>query len=48
VQGYQAVLLEGRWPDPVTWLGLGAWLVLTWVVLQSAVSRSREQLVDWL
>lgn len=48
VVGYQHVLLEGQWPPASTWLALLAWFAVIAVVLDIAVRRSRDQLVDWL
>ena len=48
VMGYQAVLLQGRWPEPSVWLVSGVWLGLASAVLAVVVKRSRDQLVDWL
>jgi lipopolysaccharide transport system permease protein len=48
ITGYQAILLQGRWPDPVTWLVMGIWLIVLGLMLDVVVRRSRDQLVDWL
>jgi lipopolysaccharide transport system permease protein len=48
ITGYQAILLQGQWPDPVTWLVMGIWLVVLSLMLDVVVRRSRDQLVDWL
>ena len=48
VQGYQEILLRGAWPPLSTWLVISGWLVLAMVLLSVLVSRSRDQLVDWL
>lgn len=48
VLGYQAVLLEGKWPPPAVWCALSAWLGFCSLLLVVAVRRSRDQLVDWL
>jgi lipopolysaccharide transport system permease protein len=48
VTGYQAVLLQGRWPDASTWLVSAVWLGALGLVLDVVVRRSREQLVDWI
>ena len=48
ITGYQAILLQGRWPDPVTWLVMGIWLIVLSLMLDVVVRRSRDQLVDWL
>lgn len=48
VLGYQAVLLQGDWPDARTWSALLCWCAgITWV-LTVLLRRSRDQLVDWL
>ncbi len=48
VQGYQQVLLQGAWPSAGVWWATLAWIALTAVLLNVVVSRSRDQLVDWL
>lgn len=48
VLGYQAVLLQGAWPDMLVWAGAFAWLGGTSVLLAVLLQRSRDQLVDWL
>ncbi|MDH4448886.1 MAG: ABC transporter permease [Acidovorax sp.] len=48
VQGYQQVLLQGTWPSAGVWWATIAWIALAAVLLNVAVSRSRDQLVDWL
>lgn len=48
VLGYQSVLLQGAWPDPIVWLVVGAWILAAGVALSVVVRRSRDQLVDWL
>lgn len=48
VQGYQQVLLQGGWPSAGVWWATIAWIALAAVLLNVAVSRSRDQLVDWL
>ena len=48
VLGYQAVLLQGKWPPPAVWLALLAWLGFSTLLLGVVVRRSRDQLVDWL
>jgi lipopolysaccharide transport system permease protein len=48
VSAYQSVLLEGAWPNPVTWLATIAWIALAAGLLALLVERSRDQLVDWL
>ncbi|ARU06291.1 ABC transporter [Comamonas serinivorans] len=48
VLGYQAVLLQGQWPSPSVWLAMAVWLVVAAVLLNLALRRSRDQLVDWL
>lgn len=46
--GYQQVLLQGVWPPSSVWWVSLAWLLLIGVVLNVVVSRSRDQLLDWL
>ena len=48
VLGYQAVLLQGLWPDAQVWLGVLAWLTVSAAALAVLLRRSRDQLVDWL
>lgn len=48
VQGYQEILLRGAWPPLSAWLVTLGWLGLATVLLSVLVSRSRDQLVDWL
>jgi lipopolysaccharide transport system permease protein len=48
VVGYQAVLLQGAWPDASTWLVTSIWIGLLLVVLRPVVARSQDQLADWL
>lgn len=48
VQGYQQILLQGAWPPASVWYVTLAWLAVTAVLLNVAVKRSRDQLVDWL
>jgi lipopolysaccharide transport system permease protein len=48
VLGYQSILLKGAWPDwTVWWVALG-WILLLAVALNGLVTRSRDELVDWL
>ena len=48
VMAYQAVLLQGQWPDASVWWAAAGWLVGCALVLHVLVRRSRDQLVDWL
>lgn len=48
VLGYQQVLLAGAWPSVEVWIGAIAWIAGTAPLLSLVVTRSREQLVDWL
>jgi len=48
VMGYQSALLKGEWPALEIWGVMGVWLLILMVLLNMAVSRSRDQLVDWL
>ena len=46
--GYQAALLEGAAPRLMVWAVLAAWLAALALLLNLALARSRDQLVDWL
>lgn len=48
VLSYQDVLLQSAWPQPLAWAIIAAWIVVVSVVLNVAIRRSRDQLVDWL
>jgi len=48
VTGYQAVLLQGAWPEWTTWAVTAVWIALLLTLLGPVVSRSRDQLADWL
>lgn len=48
VQGYQQILLLGGWPAASTWWVTLGWMVCIAALLNVAVKRSRDQLVDWL
>lgn len=48
VQGYQAVLLQGAWPEAIVWIAPLVWLLALTLVLNGLLQRSRDQLVDWL
>jgi lipopolysaccharide transport system permease protein len=48
IGGYQSVLLTGSWPALSTWTVTLTWIVLTVLLLETVVKRSRDQLVDWL
>src|SRR6185369_14071238 len=48
VTGYQAILLQGQWPDWTAWAVTLAWIALLAGALTLVVSRSRDQLTDWL
>ncbi|HMA09150.1 MAG TPA: ABC transporter permease, partial [Ramlibacter sp.] len=48
VTGYQAILLQGQWPAWSAWAVTLGWLVVLTAVLAVVVSRSRDQLADWL
>jgi lipopolysaccharide transport system permease protein len=48
VIGYQDILLSGAWPGLTTWLPGLVWIGITLLLLEVALRRSREQLVDWL
>ena len=48
VMGYQAILLQGAWPAWTVWAVTMGWIVLLTAALAVVVSRSRDQLADWL
>jgi lipopolysaccharide transport system permease protein len=48
VLGYQSALLGGNAPAATVWIALAAWLVVLALLLNVALARSRDQLVDWL
>lgn len=48
VQGYQQMLLQGAWPAASVWWVTLVWSGLLVVVLNVLITRSRDQLVDWL
>lgn len=48
VLGYQELLLQGRWPPATVWVSACTWIVITASLLDLAIRRSRDQLVDWL
>lgn len=48
ILGYQSVLLKGEWPPAAVWMALLLWMGVAATLLEVAVRRSREQLVDWL
>jgi len=48
VTGYQAILLQGQWPDWTAWAVTLGWIALLAGALTLVVSRSRDQLTDWL
>lgn len=48
VQGYQQILLQGAWPAASAWWVTLGWIVSIAALLNVAVKRSRDQLVDWL
>jgi lipopolysaccharide transport system permease protein len=48
VTGYQAILLQGQWPAWTVWAVTIAWTVALAGALAIVVSRSRDQLADWL
>ena len=45
---YQSVLLQGQWPAPAVWLAMALWLCVLALLLELALRRCRDQLVDWL
>jgi lipopolysaccharide transport system permease protein len=48
VTGYQSILLQGQWPAWSAWAVTLGWLLVLTAVLTVVVSRSRDQLADWL
>jgi lipopolysaccharide transport system permease protein len=48
VLGYQSTLLGGNAPAAAVWIALAVWLTLLALLLNVALARSRDQLVDWL
>ena len=48
VLGYQSALLGGAVPRATVWIVLAVWLVVLTLLLNLALVRSRDQLVDWL
>lgn len=48
VLSYQEVLLKAAWPQLTAWGMIATWLFVVSLVLNVAIRRSRDQLVDWL
>ena len=48
VLGYQAILLQGAWPSWSVWAVTLGWITGLLAALTVVVSRSRDQLADWL
>ena len=48
VMGYQSILLQGAWPEWTVWAFTLGWLFVLTAALAVVVSRSRDQLADWL
>lgn len=48
VLGYQSILLQGQWPSWTVWIVTVAWTLALAAALAVVVSRSRDQLADWL
>ena len=48
VLAYQSVLLQGQWPAPAVWLAMAVWLCVLALLLELALRRCHDQLVDWL
>lgn len=48
VIGYQSILLQGEWPAWTVWVVTLGWIALLLGALSVVVSRSRDQLADWL
>ena len=48
INSYQALLLHGAWPSVDNAIAMVLWLSAGAALLQVLLSRSREQLIDWL
>ena len=48
VVAYQVILLDGQWPSAASWIAPLAWILVSSLLLDTVLRRSREQLVDWL
>ena len=48
VMGYQSILLQGDWPSWTVWAATLGWIFVLTAALAVVVSRSRDQLADWL
>ena len=48
VVGLQSALLQGAWPPLAAWCVAAAWVAGLVLILNTVVTRSRDQLVDWL
>lgn len=48
VSGYQSVLLHAAWPSAGSWWGPLAWIAGSAWLLDVVLTRSRDELVDWL
>lgn len=48
VLAYQDVLLQGHWPALSSWIAMAGWLGVTAALLNLAIGRCRDQLIDWL
>lgn len=48
VQSYQSILLQGHWPEWSHLAVVAAWIVVPALILNQALNRSADQLVDWL
>ena len=48
VMGYQAVMLKGEWPGQQIWLVTVLWILVSGLLLNALIRRSRDELVDWL
>jgi lipopolysaccharide transport system permease protein len=46
--GYQSVLLKSSWPPAEVWVSTITWIAVMTVLLDGAVRRSKDQLIDWL
>ncbi len=48
ILGSQSIMLKGEVPGAEVWLAMVIWPVVLAVFLDRLISRSREQLIDWL
>jgi len=48
VAGYQTILLQGAWPVWTIWVVAVGWIAVLAAMLTVVVSRSHDQLADWI